>query len=97
MLDCGSLLEDFAQTAATLRALDLVVMTDSAVAHLAGALDVPVWNLLNFAPYWLYGRDGDTCPWYPSMRFFRQRRAGAWADVFERVRDALAMEIPAHR
>jgi tetratricopeptide (TPR) repeat protein len=81
---------DFADTAAIVSLLDLVIMTDSAVAHLAGALGRPVWNLLNLVPYWLYLRDREDTPWYPSMRLFRQRRHGDWAEVFARVAAALA-------
>ena len=53
--------------------------------RLVKALDVPVWNLLNSSPYWLYRRAGETCPWYPSMRLFRQEREGDWDDVFAKL------------
>jgi hypothetical protein len=90
VLDLGGRVADFAETAAILKRLDLVVMTDSAVAHLAGSLGVPVWNLLNFVPYWLYGTGGDSTPWYPSMRLIRQPAAGDWDSVFARARGDLA-------
>lgn len=86
---------DFADTAALIAQLDLVVMTDSAVAHLAGSLGKPVWNLLNLVPYWLYLREREDTPWYPSMRLFRQRRHGDWDDVFARVTAALADAVTA--
>ena len=85
VVDLGPALEDFADTAAVIRQLHVVVMTDSAVAHLAGSLDRPVWNLLDSVPYWLYGTKGSTTPWYPSMRLFRQGARGAWPAVFDRV------------
>jgi Flp pilus assembly protein TadD len=81
---------DFAETAALVQALDLVVMTDSALAHLAGSLGTPVWVLLDANPYWYHGRSGDRSDWYPSMRYFRQDRPGDWAGVVNRVVRTLA-------
>jgi hypothetical protein len=78
LIDLGPLLEDFADTATLVAALDLVIMTDSSTAHLAGALGRPVWMLLNHVSYWLWGKDAQTTPWYPSMRLFRAPRANAW-------------------
>ncbi len=60
-------------------------MTDSSVAHLAGSLGRPVWNLLNYDPYWLYMTDRPDSPWYPAMRLFRQSEPGDWDSVFKRV------------
>jgi tetratricopeptide (TPR) repeat protein len=85
ILALGPHLNDFADTAAALKELDLVIMTDSSVAHLAGALGRPVWNLLSYSPYWLYQMQREDCPWYPSMRLFRQPAPGNWAAVFARV------------
>jgi len=76
---------DFADTAALIEALDLVIMTDSAVAHLAGALGRPVWVLLEHAPHWLWGRRGTSSAWYPSMRFYRQPCPGSWDAVLDSV------------
>lgn len=83
-------LEDFATTAAILEKLDLVIMTDSSVAHLAGSLGRPVWNILGSRPYWLYSNERDTTPWYPSMRLFRQSTPGNWDGVFKEVYIELA-------
>ncbi len=87
---------DFADTAAILKHLDLVIMTDSSVAHLAGSISCPVWNLLARRPYWLYMRDREDTPWYPSMRLFRQTEPGNWDTVFQNVtaelRKAVAMK-----
>lgn len=88
---------DFADTAAMISRLDLVIMTDSAVAHVAGSLGKPVWNLLNLVPYWLYLREREDTPWYPSMRLFRQQRHGDWDAVFARVADALAGAVASKR
>ena len=81
---------DFSETAALVAGLDLVVMTDTALAHLAASLGKPVWLLLDSAPFWLYGTSGETCPWYPSMRLFRQRSAGDWPGVMRRICSELA-------
>jgi predicted O-linked N-acetylglucosamine transferase (SPINDLY family) len=83
-------LTDFGETAAAIAALDLVICADTAVAHLAGALGRPVWLLPPFAPDWRWLTGRDDSPWYPSMRLFRQQRAGDWDGVVERVRAALA-------
>ncbi len=97
VIDLGSLFEDFADTAATLRQLDLVIMTDSSVAHLCGSLGVPIWDLLNFHAYWIYPEADDTSPWYPSMRLFRQRKPSEWDEVFARVRQALEVAVATKR
>lgn len=90
VIDLDPYINDFADTAAFIRALDLVIMTDSSVAHLCGSLNAPVWNLIQFVPYWLYGGDETTTPWYPSMKLFRQKRPGDWEPVFERVFNELS-------
>ena len=86
--DLSPLLLDFECTAAALEMLDLVIMTDSATAHLAGALGRPVWLLLGSRPYWLWG-SADNTPWYPGMRFLRQRKVGDWEELFERAEGEL--------
>ena len=83
--DLGSRLDDMMDTAAVMKNLDLVIVVDSALAHLAGALGVPVWVALPFAPDWRWLRGRDDSPWYPTMRLFRQRRWGDWDEVFERI------------
>ncbi len=75
----------FMDTAALMMNLDLVVTSDSAVAHLAGALGVPVWLALSFAPDWRWLLDRADSPWYPTMRLFRQPRSGDWTSVFARM------------
>jgi hypothetical protein len=81
---------DFAELAALVEQLDLVITVDTAVAHLAGALGRPCWILLPWYRQdwrWLQGR-ADT-PWYPSVRLFRQREMGQWNPVFDEVRGVL--------
>src|SRR5262245_17662090 len=65
--------------------LDLVITADIALAHLAGALAVPVWMALPFIPDWRWLLDREDSPWYPTMRLFRQTRPGDWGAVFERM------------
>jgi Tfp pilus assembly protein PilF len=84
-------LTDFADTAAVIRSLDLVISVDTAVAHLAGALDVPAWVLIPaVATDWRWGKSGETTPWYPSMRLFRQPAADAWTPVIARIAGELS-------
>ncbi len=85
--------DPFLETAAIVRNLDLVVTIDSAVAHLAGALGVPVWVLLPRSPDWRWQFDREDSPWYPTMRLFRQDASGQWPALFERVAAALRTQI----
>lgn len=75
----------FLDTAAVMQSLDLVITSDTAVAHLAGALGVPVWVALSFVPDWRWMLEREDCPWYPTMRLFRQRKADDWPEVFQRI------------
>ncbi len=75
--------------AAQIAALDLVITIDNSTAHVAGALGVPVWVLLPFAPDWRWLLDREDSPWYPSVRLFRQPRPSDWKSVLERVASAL--------
>jgi tetratricopeptide (TPR) repeat protein len=77
---------DFADTAALIATLDLVIAVDTAVAHLAGALGRPVWLLSRVDGCWRWLDGRDDSPWYPTMRVYRQRRALEWGAVMERVR-----------
>ena len=81
---------DFADTAAVIAQLDLVISVDTAVAHLAGALGKPVWILLPFVPDWRWMLDREDSPWYPTARLFRQPRSGDWDSVIARVKRELA-------
>jgi hypothetical protein len=87
--DPTALLGDFADTAALVAALDLVIAVDTSTAHLAGALGRPVWVLNRFDQCWRWLSGRSDTPWYPTMRLFRQRRAGDWASVMDDVVAAL--------
>jgi hypothetical protein len=79
----------FMDTAAILKNLNLVITSDTSIAHLAGALAVPVWLALPYVPDWRWLLDRSDSPWYPTMRLFRQKSAGDWAGVFAEIRIAL--------
>jgi len=85
----GGELDDFSDTAAVLALCDLVITVDTAVAHLAGAMGRPVWVLVPFAPDWRWTLQGETTPWYPTARLFRQTVPGDWDAVIARVAAAL--------
>jgi tetratricopeptide (TPR) repeat protein len=85
LADHSAALTDFEQTAGLLAQMDLVITVDTAVAHLAGAMNVPAWVMLPHAADWRWMRDRDDSPWYPSVRLFRQKRRGEWASVIDPV------------
>ena len=89
LINLESELNDFTDTTAVIANLDLVISVDTAVAHLAGSIGKPIWNLLYFAPDWRWLQNRDDSPWYPGMRLFRQTRPNDWSGVFEQVKKAL--------
>lgn len=86
-------IQDFADTAALIEQLDLVIAVDTSVAHLAGALGKPVWVLLPANYDWRWMLDRDDSPWYPTMRLFKQTTLGDWEPVVRRVKEALARTV----
>ncbi len=88
--DLSSSLRDWADTAAAISQLDLVIGVDTGVVHLAGALGKPVWILLCYAADWRWLLDWDDSPWYPTARLFRQRRPKDWTPVMAEAAAALA-------
>ena len=90
IVDLTPVIDDFADTAALIEKLDLVISVDTAAAHLAGALAKPVWTLLPFAPDWRWMLDREDSPWYPTMQLFRQPKVGDWASVIEKIGIELA-------
>jgi ADP-heptose:LPS heptosyltransferase len=85
ILNLGPSMANFADAAALVSKLDLVIAVDTGIAHLAAALGRPVWLLLPFVPDWRWLLDRDDTPWYPTMRLFRQPARGDWEDVVARV------------
>jgi tetratricopeptide (TPR) repeat protein len=94
IIDWTNELHDFAETAALIANLDLVVTVDTAVAHLAGAMGKPVWVMLPFVPDWRWMLNRDDSPWYPTMRLFRQNSPGDWPGVVESVARELRASLP---
>ncbi|MBV9879013.1 MAG: glycosyltransferase family 9 protein [Gemmatirosa sp.] len=94
VVDAGPTLRSMLDTAHLMRHLDLVVATDSAPAHLAGALGVPVWTLLGPTFNWRWRIDGETTPLYPSMRLIREAAPGSWNAAVDRVVHDLAAMTP---
>jgi len=93
ILQVGEHLKDFADAAALIAALDLVITVDTSVAHLAGALGKPVWLLLPYIPDWRWLLDRESNPWYPTARLFRQDETRRYDGVIVRVREALSRRL----
>ncbi len=83
--DAGDDLHDFADTAAAIENLDLVICVDTALVHLAGGMGKEVWVLVPFFPDWRWMLDRSDSPWYPTMRLFRQEKINAWSPVFRKM------------
>lgn len=93
VIDLGMELDEttgaFVETAAVLKNLDLLITCDTAIAHVAGALGVPVWLALCHLPDWRWGLTGETTVWYPTMRLFRQSTPGDWSSVIQWIADEI--------
>src|SRR5262249_30005986 len=101
IVDLGARLDEtpgpFMDTAAVMKNLDLIVSADTAVPHVAGALGVPVWVALQKVPDWRWLLNREDCPWYPTMRLFRQERPDDWEGVFRRIAEAVRQRMQAER
>ena len=95
--DVAPFLNDFADTAAAVSNLDLVVSVDTSVAHIAGALGWPIWTLIPFVPDWRWLLERDDSPWYPTMQLFRQSERNDWKTVIERLRTELIKTVKLSR
>lgn len=93
IINLTSEISDFLDTAAMISQLDLVICVDTAVTHLAGALNKPTWVMIRSVPDFRWQLDREDSPWYPSVRIFRQKKAGEWAPVIYAVADALGSLI----
>jgi Flp pilus assembly protein TadD len=93
IVDTASSERNFGDSAAMMGEMDLVISSDTATAHLAGSLGVPVWTILHWDAFWVWRHVGDTTEWYPGMRLFRQAKALEWTDVLADVDIALRAKI----
>jgi Flp pilus assembly protein TadD len=85
LIDHAPDLEDFADTAAVISLMNLVISTDNSRVNLAGALGVPTWVMLQYVPDWRWLLEREDSPWYPTVRLFRQKSLGDWPEVIQRV------------
>jgi len=95
MLNAGAVIQDFADSAWLMGQLDLVLAVDTATAHLAGSLGVPVWTMLSHTPDWRWQLDREDSPWYPHMKLYRQPVWGDWETVIATVSSELQQVISA--
>jgi hypothetical protein len=93
ILHFGEQIHVFADTAALIELMDLVVSADTAVAHLAGAMGKEVWILLPFNPDWRWMLERNDTPWYPTARLFRQSVPGDWDSVIQQIADELTRRL----
>ena len=96
-INFGEEFDDFSDTAGAIDNLDLVISVDTSVAHLAGAMGKPVWVLLMFSPDWRWLMNREDCPWYPTLRLFRQPQPGDWEAVIRRVTEELNVLVEKSR
>ena len=89
----GEQFKDFSDTAAAIENMDLVISVDTSVLHLAGAMGKPAWALIPFVPDWRWLLDRQDCPWYPTMKLFRQKERGNWDELFARVSQQLQILV----
>ncbi len=94
VVDLGARLGDYADTAAALAQLDLLIAVDTSVVHLAGALGRPAWAMISARNDWRWMLDREQSPWYPSVRLFRQSRLDDWSELFTRAAEELARWSP---
>jgi hypothetical protein len=89
LIDMTHMIQSYEDTATILAGIDMVISCDTSLVHLAGAMGIPCWMLLPYNPDWRWKLNGDTTEWYDSVRIFRQKERGNWADVFKEVEAAL--------
>ena len=93
IIDTASTERDFADCAATMEQMDLVITSDTATAHIAGTLGVAVWTVLHWDAFWVWRHTGASTEWYPGMRLFRQNTPLAWETVIAEVESELRQTI----
>jgi len=93
IIDTASTDRDFADCAATMARMDLVITSDTVSAHIAGSMGIPVWTVLHWDAFWVWRHKGETTDWYPGMRLFRQHRPLDWTGVMDDVQTALRTHL----
>ena len=96
LIDISYGFNDFADTAAAMENLDLIITVDTSTCHLAGALARPVWTMIARGPDFRWGLNTSESPWYPTMKLFRQAVLGEWSDVYKRISAELIMLASTH-
>lgn len=91
--DLSEILVDFSATAAIIEKLDLIITTDTAIAHLCGAMDKKAWVLVPKPADWRWMQEGVSTPWYNSLELFRQHQKGSWSEVISEIKDKLSQRI----
>lgn len=89
IIDLSNILDDFASTATIIDALDLIITTDTAVAHLCGAMNKTAWVLVPNPADWRWMQEGKSTPWYDSLQLFRQQHKGSWSEVISEIKNQL--------
>lgn len=95
IIDAAGSDRNFGDCAATMMQMDLIITSDTATAHIAGSLGLPTWVLLHWDPFWVWRHSGETTPWYPTVKLFRQEFPLDWSGVIGRVRDELLVKMVA--
>lgn len=93
IIDLGTTFNDFSDTAAAIENLDLLITVDTAVAHLAGSMNKPLWILLSYIPEWRWFLDSEKSPWYDSAQLYRQDESRNWNSVFEQVLNNITIAV----
>jgi len=93
IIDTASSDRDFADAAAAMQQMDLIITADTATAHIAGSLGLPTWLVLHWDAFWFWKHEGENTPWYPSVRLFRQKYPMDWDEVFSRVEAELCVKF----
>lgn len=93
IIDTASTDRDFADCAATMAEMDLVITSDTVTAHIAGSMGIDVWTVLHWDPFWVWTHEGDKTPWYPGMRLFRQGTPLDWSMVMTEVKNTLELRL----
>ncbi|MFT4742530.1 MAG: Tfp pilus assembly protein PilF [Yoonia sp.] len=96
IVDAASDESGFSDTAASMQAMDLIITSDTATAHIAGSLGVPTWTVLHWDPFWVWTHVGDTTPWYQNMTLFRQKTPLQWSGVMAELQAALSQYLEDH-